>query len=134
MGAHREGEEMAASRVRDGVLELAHAVDLSARVSSVFPMNGGSFFRLNVKDESVGDDLLERIRMTWPLVSASRSVNDLDGGVTVGVLVPERRVAWKNSLEMARGGVVYSVVGFVSKCVFASAVLVFLYGTLEKLR
>ena len=125
---------MAASRVRDGVLELAHAVDISARVSSVFPMTGGSFFRLNVKDESVGDDLLERIRTTWPLVSASRSVNDLDGGVTVGVLVPERKVAWKNSLDMARACVLYSVVGFVSKCVLASAVLVFLYGTLEKLR
>lgn len=125
---------MSASRVRDGVLELAHAVDLSARVSSVFPMQGGSFFRLNVKDESVGDELLERIRMIWPLVSASRSINDLDGGVTVGVLVPERKVAWKNSLEMARGGVLYALVGFVSKCVLASAVLVFLYGTLEKLR
>lgn len=125
---------MAASRVRDGVLELAHGVDLTARVSSVFPMNGGSFFRLNVRDESVGDDLLERIRATWPLVSASRSVNDLDGGVTVGVLVPERKVAWKSSLEMAKGNVLYSLVGFVSKCVLASAVLVFLYGTLEKLR
>jgi len=125
---------MAASRVRDGVLELAHAVDLSARVSSVFPMTGGSFFRLNVMDEAVGDEILERIRAAWPLVSASRSVNDLDGGVTVGVLVPERRAAWKVALERARGGAIYSLTGWASRCVLASAVLVFLYGTLEKLK
>lgn len=123
-----------ASKIRDGVIELAHEVDGASNVSSVFPVPGGSFFRLKTADDGTADAIVQRIKKTWPLCSASKSTSDLDGDVTVGVVVPSRGAAWTDALSRSRKGLVPVVFALLSKCVLLSGAVVFCWMLLEKLR
>jgi hypothetical protein len=123
-----------ASKIRDGVIELAHEVDAASNVSSVFPVPGGSFFRLKTASDSTADAIVDLIKTHWPLCSASKSTSDLDGDVTVGVVVPSRGVAWTAALSRSRSGLVPAVCALLSKCALSSVVIVFCWMVLEKLR
>ena len=125
---------MAVQRVRDSVLELVQKVDGSSQVSSVFPVPGGSFFRLKTSSAASADEIVRSVKTAWPLCSASKSTSDLDGDVTVGVVVPTRRAAWTGALAQSRGGLLVALCGLVTKCVFMSTVLVFGWMVVEKLR
>lgn len=123
-----------ASKIRDGVIGIAHEVDTASNVSSVFPVPGGSFFRLKTTNDGVADAIVDRIKKHWPLCSACKSTSDLDGDVTVGVIVPSRGAAWKDALARSRDGPVSAVFALLCNCALTSVVVVFCWMVLEKLR
>lgn len=123
-----------AAKTRDAVLEVAQKVDREAKVSSIFPCDTGSFFRLTVTDTSAATDIVKAVTDMWPLLSASQAVSDLDGGVTVGVLVPGKRAAWRASLAGARSGVCFVLLGLVAKCLLMASVITFCWGVFLKLK
>ena len=125
---------MAVQRVRDSVLERVQKVDGSSQVSSVFPVPDGSFFRLKTSSADAADEIVRSVKTAWPLCSASKSTSDLDGDVTVGVIVPTRRAAWSDAVARSRRGLVVALCGLVSKCVFIATLLVFGWALVEKLR
>lgn len=121
------------SRVRDAVLELAQRRDPKARVTGTYPLGSGTLFTLR---PAQGDDewLRGEIEARWPFVDVSVKVNDLDGEVDVGVLVPSRDAAWERAKQAARGGCVNLLLGILSKGALAASMVVFIVSLLQRLK
>ena len=122
------------SRVRDGLMEMAHSVNLNSKICGVFPMKEGAFIRVRVASTDEAMDLTARIREQWPLLNVSKHTSALDEAIEVGVLVPNPCTAWWRSLDLAREGFLYSTLGLMARGALVSAVVAFLWHRFQALK